>query len=119
MAFSDVPTTHLSGYLLLTSDGSGDISGAANSTEYVLVPLATLAGLDSDEAHGTTGSWRKIVRAFVDVFYTAYNAMPTADKPTKLTVTRGSLVGSGDEVTRSWSVSATLDATVLDVADES
>ena len=88
------------------------------STGFIVIPVASLSGLTDAEAHASDGDARKLIRALIDQCYTWYNAIPSADRPDQMTISRSGLVGTGDEVTRTWSVQADLDASALEVADE-
>ena len=89
-----------------------------DSTGFIVIPIASLSGLTDAEAHATTGDARKVLRALIDQAYAWYNAIPAASQPDNTVVSRSGLVGTGDTVDRTWSVKATLDATALEVADE-
>lgn len=119
MSFSKVPTTHISGYKKLSSDGSGNITGAANSTEYVMVPLATLSGLDSSEANGSTGDIRKIWKGFCDLMVAGYNAMALSDRPKKLHISSLSIPTGTNTVRTIYTIAIDQTVSASDVSDES
>jgi hypothetical protein len=121
MAWTDYdnPAEAFSGYLVLTSDGAGAISGAANSTEYVLLPLALLPNVSSAEAAAATGDTRVVCRGLTEMMYDFYDGLATADEPGKMTLTRSALSGNGDTVNRTWSNTFELDVSGLEVTAES
>ena len=115
----DTPAEAFSGYLVLTSDGAGAISGAANSTEYVLLPLALLPNVSSAEAAAATGDSRIVCRGLTEMMYTFYaTALAASSQPTKMTCTRSALSGNGSTVNRTWSNTFELDVSALEVTSE-
>ena len=77
MAFSPAPTA------LFGSNYSG------TSTDAVL-KIADFSELTSAEANTTTGDSRKILFALLTKVEAALNALPTADKPAKMTISKSS-----------------------------
>ena len=81
MAYSAVPSTVFgAGYaasantiVLNTNDNAG---------------TKLLTELTDAEAHATTGDWRKIIFAIMEMIYTKWNAVASGDRPTKLTVAK-------------------------------
>lgn len=86
------PTNVFSGY---TADGNG-----------LTIPFAAIPGLTSAEAHPTTGDAREVIRLILEKYFTVIQALPVAERPVSMSITRGSLVGL-DSVTvrRSYQLS--------------
>lgn len=103
MAFDPTPTTHITSW---SEDGT-DIS----------VPLASFPELTAVEADAATGDIRKIVYALCHKFHALYNAMATADRPTKFSASSGSSI-SGDTITRSYTFTFKLEAATIEVSAE-
>jgi hypothetical protein len=112
---------HIGTFLQLDSNGSGAIAGAANSKKYLLIEIAAgadLPNLSAAEAHITTGDWRKVCYELVNLLWSDFDAMATADEPGKVTASRGSLVGTGSTADRTYSFKFTLDTSDLEVIAE-
>lgn len=60
----------------------------------ITVPIASFPELTATEADGTTGDVRKIIFAICQAAYAKYMALPTTDRPTKLTITKNSTLDS-------------------------
>ena len=137
MAFTDdKPETYFPGYLLVELSDGGTLEAAdtvatigmdaawitanlSGTQGAIVIPIDQLDGHVDTEANEVSGSWRKVVRALVGAMWSAYNAMAAADRPTKLTASRGSLVENGaTESDRTYSLKFTLDSSALEVADE-
>ncbi|MFZ4394157.1 MAG: hypothetical protein ACOYOU_00865 [Kiritimatiellia bacterium] len=58
----------------------------------ITLPIASLPQLTAAEADAATGDIRKIVFALVDKMQAAYAALASADRPTKVTITRATSV---------------------------
>ena len=73
-----------------------------------------------DAKTGGTSSWRKVVYELVNMIWTDYNGMATADRPDNITVTRSSLIDTttAGEASRTISLKAILNTSTLDVAAE-
>jgi len=54
----------------------------------VSFPIASVPELTAAEADGTTGNISKVMFALMEKIYQEYIALPTADRPTKMVVTR-------------------------------
>lgn len=106
MAFDPTPTDMIAGW---SEDGTD-----------VTFPIASLPELTAAEADAATGDSRKIIYAFLEQFYTWYNALPTADRPTRLTITRGTNVETSPGLfSRNYTFNViTSSPSPLDVADE-
>lgn len=110
--FTDTPTLMFPGY-------EYKAAGATVTADSIVIPLTALAGLDAAEAHATTGDSRKIAFELIDAIYAYINGLATADKPTKLNITRTSSVDDATgNVTRNHYVQTVLASTGLDVATE-
>jgi hypothetical protein len=136
MAYTATPSSHISGLLCVKrTDGSNPlvqtdacstigvdtawIAANVSATQgFLIIPIDQLTTLTDVEADETTGDWRYIVRAVVESFFADYDAIATANLPGKVTVSRGSLVGTGSEVTRTYSFKFALDSSSLEVAAE-
>jgi hypothetical protein len=53
----------------------------------ITIPIASLVGLTADEANATDGDGRELIRSLVATMKASIDALDTASKPTKLTVT--------------------------------
>jgi hypothetical protein len=86
------PTNVFSGY---TADANG-----------LTIPFSAIPGLTSAEAHPTTGDAREVIRLILEKYFTTIQALPAAERPVSMSITRGSLVGL-DSVTvrRSYQLS--------------
>lgn len=74
----------------LTADGSAD------NTLQAFGPLDELTELEID---ASGGDWRKMVFGIVEMLYQRWNNTPTADRPTKLSVSRSSSTNESTGVT--------------------
>lgn len=80
MAWTPVPTTWLSGW--------------SEDATNITVPIATFPELTAAEADATTGDIRKIIFALCEKFWSVWNALATADKATKMNITKSSSVNT-------------------------
>ncbi len=78
MAFSAVPTACFPNW---SEDGTT-----------ISVPIATFPELTAAEADAATGDIRKIVYAVCEKIWGWWNALATADRPTKMVLTKSSSV---------------------------
>lgn len=107
MAFDKAPTTLFSGY---TSDGTN-----------ITIPIASLSGLTAAEANATTGDGREVLRSIMITATNAVSALPTADKPTKMTLTASNPQAISPEQQRQTytaSFTVVVDPAVATVANE-
>ncbi len=132
MAWSDYdnPSNIWSGFLRLTANGSGVISGAEDDGTYILIPISStdpdahgatgLANLNLEEAHATTGDARKVIYELMDTIYSYYNGIASGSEPGKLTVTKSSLIDTttANQSNRTYTVTVTLDTGTIEVASE-
>ena len=54
----------------------------------ITVPLASITDLTAVEADGTTGDWRAVMLRILDHVWDYQQGLATADKPTKVTISR-------------------------------
>lgn len=115
------PTSYLAGLKLVTSDGSGAAANGsfANSTQYLCIPMSSLPELTGTEANPTTGDFRKIQFAIEAAVYNAYQAIASADRPTKWLCSRSSSVSdASDIITRNFTNQFNTETSGEEVADE-
>ena len=85
----------------------------------ITVPLASFPELTAAEADASTGDIRKIVYAIMEKLFSWYNALATADRPSRLTIYRSSSMNeSTGELTRVYSVQVTCEIASSEVKDE-
>jgi len=80
------PTVLFASY---TSDGTN-----------LTIPLASIPVLNSAEAHATTGDGREVARALIERITLAIEGLSPELRPTKMTATRGSIVGLSSQTVR-------------------
>jgi hypothetical protein len=105
MAFNPAPT------VLLGSQYNG------SSTDAVL-KIADFPKLTSAEAEETTGDSRKLLFAVLDEIANKYEALAPADRPAKMTLTRGYGSVSGGQTRVTFSFVFNLDVGALEVSAE-
>jgi hypothetical protein len=87
MPYSAVPTTFFgAGYSVGTNTIIMNTADAGSNK--------TLAQLTDVEAHATTGDFRKIVFAIMEMLAVKWEATAVADRPTKLSITKSSSLNS-------------------------
>jgi hypothetical protein len=74
MAYDAAPSTWIASW---SEDGTD-----------VTFPLASVPEMTAAEADATTGDFRKCMFALVEKWYSHYNSLATADKPTRFTLTK-------------------------------
>ena len=74
MAFNPAPTALIAGW---SEDGTD-----------VTFPLASVPGLTAANSDAVTGDWRDILLFLVEQAFNHYNGLATADRPTKVTISR-------------------------------
>jgi hypothetical protein len=106
MAFDPIPTALFPGW---TEDGTD-----------ITLPIADLPELTAAEADAATGDSRKIIYAFLEQFYAWYNGLAIADRPSRITISRGTNVETSPGLfTRSYTFQVVTESGApLDVADE-
>lgn len=77
MAFNPLPQSWFTGM----TDGSTSCS----ATDMV-IPISTFPELTAAEIDSSTGDIRKFLFAFLEKCWAVYNALATADKPSKMTM---------------------------------
>jgi hypothetical protein len=106
MAFDPTPTELIAGW---SEDGTD-----------VTFPIASIPELTAAEADAVTGDSRKIIYALLEQIAAWFEALPLADQPTQLTISRGVAVETAPGVfTRSYNIQAKITgSSPLDIADE-
>lgn len=105
MAFSPVPTNWFSGW--------------SEDATNITVPIATFPELTAAEADGATGDIRKILYALCAKCWSIWNALATADRPTKMTLTTSSSVDATTGIiTNVYTFTFKNSITAQDVASE-
>lgn len=90
----------------------------ANSTD-VIFKVADLPQLTSAEANASTGDSRKVLFAILDKVAAAIDAMPAADRPKKVRVSRSSTApNASGQFTQTYSFSFDLAAGSVEVVNE-
>ena len=106
MAFNPAPNAWIPDW---SEDGT-DIS----------VPIASFPQLTADEANGDTGDIRKLIFALVDKLFAKWAALAAADRPAKMTISRGTSVDdSTGAIRRSYTFTFDLESAGEEVVDES
>lgn len=94
-------------------------AGAATPSAGVFIPLASLPGLTAAEADAATGDGRKVAFELSRAIFSNFNALPTANRPNRFTITRG--VPSGlDQTTvrQTFTLTFDIDFSGSDMANE-
>jgi len=89
MAFDPAPSSLFSS---LSEDGTD-----------ITIPIASITDLTAAEADGTTGDWRDLMLRILDHVESYTNALATADKPAKFTITRNRFE-SGDSIVKRFQI---------------
>lgn len=80
MAFNPLPQTWFAG---LTDDGTD-----------ITLPIASIPELSAAEIDAATGDIRKMLYAITELAWTKWNALPTADRPAKMTINKSASVNA-------------------------
>jgi hypothetical protein len=104
MAFTATPSTWLAGW---TEDGTN-----------ITLPIANLPELTVAEADATTGDIRKIIYAFCEKFHAVNSLIETANKSTRMAITRNVAYGTDDVITKQYTFTFKVTATAADVMAE-
>lgn len=105
MAFNPAPTQVIASW---SEDGTN-----------VTFPIASVPELTAAEADATTGDSRKVIFALMEKFYQWYLGLATADRPTKLTISRSSSTDDATNLTtRYYTVSVVTSASGVEVTAE-
>ena len=91
----------------LTVDGSGTATTAAY-----------LAEVTDAEAAEATGDIRKVIFGIMEMLYTAWSRIASADRPAKLTIYRSSQSSGGTTLTHTYTVVVQNSITAQEVEDE-
>ena len=103
MAFDKTITDYIAGW---SEDGTD-----------VTFPIASLPQLTAADADATTGDIRKVLFALLDQIYTVWTALPTAERSTKMLVSRSQSM-SGGKIGTSYRFDFQLDPLAVEVTDE-
>jgi len=93
------------------------MTGFDEATGTISVPLTSFPQLTSAEAQGTADA-RPCIFAFVDQWFSVFNALAAADKSTKMTITKAQAMAADDTISRTYSFTFKLDPTGLEVKAE-
>lgn len=80
MAFNPLPQTWFTG---LTDDGTD-----------LTIPIASIPELTAAEIDSATGDIRKMLYAIAELAWTKWSALPTVDRPTKMTLSKSASVNA-------------------------
>ncbi|GAB4465529.1 MAG: hypothetical protein OHK0037_20380 [Elainellaceae cyanobacterium] len=85
----------------------------------LFIPLNSLPGLTADEADETTGDGRKVAFELSRAMFTNYNALTTAQRPSRFTITRGIPAGIDQTTVRqTYTLTFDIDFSGSDMAAE-
>ena len=111
-----------------TSDYTHIANGASATTAGPCIVLKSsgategsnlLSTLTDTDAADSTGDTREVVFALCEAMFTKFNALASADRPNKMTISRTtSEDSSADEFVRTYSIQLRLSPPNFDVADE-
>ena len=118
MAYSAVPTTHITGYQLVTASGTTLTATVASGAVCVIIPLTTLTGLTEAEANGSTGDIRKIWKALCELVTTRWAAIAIADRPQKVNASALSIPTGSDTVRTIHTIAFDQTISAVDVTAE-
>ncbi|MDG2614706.1 hypothetical protein P7L53_00475 [Thermoleptolyngbya sichuanensis XZ-Cy5] len=94
-------------------------SGDAAPANGIFVPLASLTGLTPAEANATSGDGRKVAFELCRAMFVNLDALPTANRPSRFTITRGIPAGIDQTIVRqTYTLSFDIDFSGSDVAAE-
>lgn len=94
-------------------------ASAPAPSQGLFIPLASLPGLTALEADEATGDGRKLVYEFARAVFANYTALPTASRPAKLSIVRGTPAGvDSTTVRQSFTFAIDLDISGSDVTPE-
>lgn len=109
-------------YTFLANGASSTISGPCVilKSSGASVGNNLLSTLTDTEGHETTGDTREVIFSICEAFFTKFNALASADRPNKMTVSRTtSEDSSANEFVRTYSIQLRLSPPDFDVAAES
>ena len=81
------PPQLIPGYTLMAS-------GATVGEQGIFIPLGSLQGLTATEGDDVTGDGRKVAFELVRLLEAQFSAMPTADRPTRMSIAQRNPVGT-------------------------
>jgi len=112
-----LPQTHITGLDVVA--GGSTVTGS-ESDNYLLIPLTSIPELEEDECDEATGDIRCIAFAFSELLYQVYQAMATADRPTKWRSSRSPGTPDADgKRTAYYTNTFSVEDTETEVEDES
>jgi hypothetical protein len=84
------------------------------------IPISAFPELTAAEADATTGDSRKFIYALLHRFHTTFTAIPAANRPSRMTVSRtiGAINPTNNEFATSFTFNFTVSANDVDVAAE-
>jgi hypothetical protein len=86
---------------------------------WLLLPIETFPGLTKDEARRATGDARKVALGLVQAMHSAYAALPTAQRPTAMSIERLTPIAINETTIRQgFTFYFDLDIAAADVAAE-
>lgn len=81
-------------------------AGMTGDATTITIPLADLVGLTQAEADPATGDGREVARILIETIVSKVNALATANKPTKFTVSKANPQGIGvDQIRQAYTAS--------------
>jgi hypothetical protein len=104
MAFSALPTDVIAGW---SNDGTD-----------VTFPIASVDQLDAAESDAVTGDSRRILFALMEQYYQWYVALPVADRPGQMTISKSSQLQSDGTFKNTYSTVFYCAVTDQEVVDE-
>ena len=87
------------------------------SEDSLVLPLTGLPGLDSAAIDPQNGDIRKILYSQLKKVYAGLNAIPTADRPARLNITRFTTV-SGNTIQQAYTLTFEINIDEADIASE-
>lgn len=105
--------------LSLTRGGTAIESTDTGTGTHTIKALGSLQELTDAEANASTGDYRKIVYALMEFLYQKFNNTPSADRPSRLTISRSSSTNeTTGRMTRNYTVSVVTDISGVEVSEE-
>lgn len=107
MAFNPSPTGYFSGIANLASGNSVSTSG-------VFIPYDNLESYNV----ATSGDIRQLAYSFIEALSSQYSSLSTADRPTKMLVTKTSVVPNNNTIRNTYNITFNLVYDELSVDNE-
>lgn len=105
--------------LATSRGGTAVVSTDTGTGTHTIKALGTLQELTDTEANASTGDWRKIVYAIMEMLYQKYLNTPSADRPSRVTISRSSSTNEQTgRMTRNYTVSIVTDIAGVEVSAE-